>query len=498
MNCQQCKDILIEYLEDLLDAPQKQQVEDHLKACPTCQAEVEQMMRLQDRLVTNGENMANRDIEDDVLNLIIREQKKRLQQATTTASRSLKIRRTIMNSPKFKLAAAAVAIVAVIATLPFVSPSSKTLADVYEQIRQVPAFMYKMEMTITGAIMPGMPDGEAKIEGEVLASQDGKMRMITTTTGAVPGQESITQETYIIPEEKALITIMPEQKKYMETQFSDDMLERMKKQNNDPREMVKAMLKTNYVELGKSEIDGVEVEGYETVDPNLMAGIAEEVRLVLWIDVDTWLPFRTDMTMKMNKDSEMNGVIYYYWDVPVAADSFKPVVPDDYTPLASEPMQMPDISEEGAIEGLRFFAEIFGRYPESLNLMALMQEFAKVRQGAELTEAGKRLQERMRPGLEAQDGQTNEQKVVQQTMEMMRPVQSLGTFYMSLVADKKDPAYYGDVVGPQDADQVLLQWKVSDNERRIIYGDLSAETIVTGEAPDAGVVEEIQPQPQMQ
>ncbi len=493
MNCQQCKDILFDYLEDLLDAPQKQQVDDHLKACPTCQAEVEQMMRLQDRLVSNGENMANRDIEDDVLNLIIREQKKRLQHATTKASEGLKIRRTIMKSPRVKLAAAAVVIIAVLAGLPFISPSSKTLADVYEQIQQVPAFMYKMQMTVTGSMMPGMPDTEVEIDGEVLVSNDYGMKMTMTTGGAVPGQEPTTTETYVIPEEKAMITVIHAQKKYMEARFNNDMLDKLKKQNNDPREMVKAMLKTEYVELGKSEIDGVEVEGYETVDPNLMAGIAEDVRLVLWIDTETWLPFRSDMTIKMNKDSEMNGVIYYYWDVPATPDSFKPVIPEDYTALSSEPMAAPNATEEGAIEGFKFFADIFGRYPESLNLMDLMQEFAKIREGAELTEAGKKLLEKMRPALEAQDDQTNEQKVVQQTMEMMRPLQSLAIFYMSLMAEKKDPAYYGDTIGTDDADQVLLQWKISDNERRIIYGDLSAETIVTGEAADAPAPQEITP-----
>ncbi len=482
MNCETCKDICIEYIEDLLDAPQKQEVEDHLKTCPTCQAEFQQMMRLQDRLASNGENMANRDIEDDVLNLIIREQKKRLHQASAKASESLRIRRTIMKSPRAKLAAAAVVIIAVLAGLPFVGPSSKTLADVYEQIQQVPAFMYKMQMTISGAMMPGMPDGEIQQDGEVLASQDGSIRMIMTTTGAVPGMEHMTQEMYIIPEEKAMITIMPEQKKYMRAEFSDDMLDKMKKQNNDPREMVKAMLKTDYVELGKSEIDGVEVEGYETVDPNLLTGLAEEVRLVLWIDVDTWLPFRTDMTMKMNKDSEMNGVIYYYWDVPATAESFKPVIPEDYTPLASEPMQMPDISEEGAIKGLKFLSEIFGSYPESLNMMTLMQKFSALEDTDNLTEAGRKLLEKMRLATKTQDGQTDEQKVVKQTMEIMKPVQSLAMFYMALVADKKEPVYHGATVGPDDFDAVLLEWKVSDNEKRVIYADLSAETIPIAEA----------------
>jgi len=32
-------------------------------------------------------------------------------------------------------------------------------------------------------------------------------------------------------------------------------------------------------------------------------------------------------------------------------------------------------------------------------------------------------------------------------------------------------------VTPKDADKVLLRWKVSDNEYRVIFGDLRAKTV---------------------
>ena len=58
-------------------------------------------------------------------------------------------------------------------------------------------------------------------------------------------------------------------------------------------------------------------------------------------------------------------------------------------------------------------------------------------------------------------------------MEMIRPVQSLGMFYMMLEQGKKEPAYYGDTVTVQDAEKVLLRWKISDDQYRVIFGDLS-------------------------
>jgi len=57
------------------------------------------------------------------------------------------------------------------------------------------------------------------------------------------------------------------------------------------------------------------------------------------------------------------------------------------------------------------------------------------------------------------------------------PIRGLTWFYIGLQWDKKNPAYYGKTVTPKDTDKVLLRWKVSDSEYRVIYGDLHAETV---------------------
>jgi hypothetical protein len=50
---------------------------------------------------------------------------------------------------------------------------------------------------------------------------------------------------------------------------------------------------------------------------------------------------------------------------------------------------------------------------------------------------------------------------------------------MVLQWDKKDPEHYVKTVTPKDADKVLMRWRVSDNEYRVIFGDLHAETITS-------------------
>jgi len=53
----------------------------------------------------------------------------------------------------------------------------------------------------------------------------------------------------------------------------------------------------------------------------------------------------------------------------------------------------------------------------------------------------------------------------------------IGSQPCGLIDDRKDPAYYGRTVTPRDADKVLLRWKLSDKEYRVIFGDLHAETV---------------------
>jgi hypothetical protein len=229
-----------------------------------------------------------------------------------------------------------------------------------------------------------------------------------------------------------------------------------------------------YTELGRSVIDGIEVEGFQTTDPAWAgsAGAMETVNVILWVDVETWLPVLAEMDFKMNEQMQMSGVIYdYRWDVQADATDFEPVIPEDFTPFPTDGMKMPSMTEEAGIEGLQFFAEISGEYPKNLNLMSLMQETIK------LKDSQSPAAEQIRQKLE--EAQSEEEKATQ-IMDVMRPLQSLGMFYMTLVQDKKDPVYYGESVGPDDADAVLLRWKVSDDEYRVIYGDLTAQN-VTGE-----------------
>jgi len=370
-----------------------------------------------------------------------------------------------------RLAAAAVIILAMLGGVVFLSESGSgiALAEVLARVEQATAFMYKMKMTITGVMMPGAPAGKQEMQGTIIISNQYGMKMEMDTTDVNSGQK-MTQQVYVLPDRKAIFMIMPAMKRYVQMEFEDDILARIKKQNNDPREMIKQMIGCKYTDLGRSQIDGVEVEGFRTTDPAFAA--MESGDVTLWVDAETWLPVRTEMDFRPNEQTHMQAVVYdYQWDIPTSASEFEPVIPQDYTTIPGG-VKLPSITEDAAIEGLRFFAALAGHYPSKLDMMNLMQEIVSLKDSN--TPAAEQLRVKLKEA-------GSEEQQAAAVLETMRPVQSLGMFYMTLVQDRKEPVYHGRSVGLGDADAVLLRWKTSEDQYRLIFGDLSTADVNAAE-----------------
>jgi outer membrane lipoprotein-sorting protein len=373
----------------------------------------------------------------------------------------------IMRSRTTKIAAAAVIVIAVLAGLPFLpkDTASVTLAGVLERVEQAKAFMYRMKMHVTGSMVQGMSDVNQDMESTIIISNDFGMKMEIDMTDPNSGEKMI-QQIYVVPDSKLIVMVMHEQKRFTRMEFTDDLLAGVKKQNNDPREMIKQMMDAKYTELGKSEINGIEVEGFETTDPSIYGGTMGDVKTILWVDAATWLPVLVEMDMTINEKMRITGTIYdYQWNVPVDKSIFEPVIPADYEAFPTEGMKMPEMTEEAAIEGLKIFADLCGHYPKQANMMDVMQEISAVM---------------VKQVSKEKPGDMTETERVTKMMGTMRPVQSFALLYMTLVQDKKEPVYHGESVGPEDVGAVLMRWKTAENEYRVIFGDLSAGT-VTGE-----------------
>ena len=412
------------------------------------------------------------------------------QETSNEFSKSLKqppkthILELIMRSRTIKLAAAAVIMIAILLGLPFLpdGATSVGLAEVLAKVEQATAYMYKMnmQMKMTGFMGPNTPPMDMDMETTMFISRDFGMKAETTTVAGNTGEKSI-QTVYIILDEKKVVTLMLEKKKYMEMEFDDEWLAKMKQQNNEPREMIKQMMASEYTELGRSTIDGVEVDGFQTTDPAAVGGIAENVTLTLWVDAEKWLPVRSEIEFKMGDKMEVHAVVSEFnWNLPVTEEDFTPVIPEDFEPMASN-FQMPKMNEEGLIEGLKLFAELTGSYPKKLSMMELAQEMMGFMTDKNVLEKIRDKMPELRDLDEDELEKLDKDEVMMKSTQITQPLQSPGFFYMMLVQDKKEPVYYGETVGPDDAEAILLRWKISDDQYRVIFGDLSALDVTAEE-----------------
>ena len=465
MNCHECQELLLAHIEGLIDGPQAKDLTDHLTRCPACRQEELHLKTLRDRLNARGLDLAGGDLETSVLAGIVREQKHRLK-ADTNLKNPLPLRRRLMKNPITKIAAAAVVILGCFVGLSlFKQTSGVALADVLTRIEQIRAYLFQMTLTVTTQVTADQSMTQ-DIEGTILTAQGYGMKMTQTFKDPASGRSS-TVEQYVLPQKKTMISLMPEHRQYTRIELDETLAERMKQQNYDPHAMISRVLQCDYQTLGRSTIHGIEAEGFQTTDPTYLAGMGA-VDLTIWVDVKTSLPLRMDMDIQMKGKMSMHGEIHdFQWNVPVEASTFEPVIPDGWTDPIGGKIRMPALNEETAIEGLRRYAQLSGRYPKDLGLIDLMSDLK------DLMQADTPAATQLREGFKDLDKDTITQKV----LDVMLPIQGVAAFYMSLTQDAKDPAYYGRIVGPSDVSQVLLRWKVSDSEYRVIFGDLTAETV---------------------
>jgi len=231
-----------------------------------------------------------------------------------------------MKTP-FKLSAAAAIVIVAVSVFLFPT-NSVALADVYKKVQQVQAFLSHVSVTMTVSTTEEAPPQNMQMETDVTISNEYGMKVENTMQ--LPEQDmTVTQQMYIIPAEKRMVTILPAEKTYTTMALSDDQLDQMKQKNNDPRVLIRQMLDGQYTDLGFTEINGVKVQGFRSQTADADGNLTT----TLWVDVDTWLPVRLEITITMDKPQMESHVVIdrFQWNVPVTAADFQYTLPDDYT-----------------------------------------------------------------------------------------------------------------------------------------------------------------------
>jgi hypothetical protein len=296
--------------------------------------------------------------------------------------------------------------------------------------------------------MTGTPDSEIM----VYDSSEYGSRMDVCVKG------KIATRIYSPQDKNVSIMVIPEAKMYTRMSFTEEQRQQMAEREKDPREFVKLFLSVDHTELGRKTIDGIEVEGLEVDSPKVGGGMFENAVGRLWVDVKTELPVRMEIEgLSAGGKIQTNMVMdTFRWDEHLNASDFEPNIPSDY--ILQAETKMPDINEDNMIEGLRFFAELTGgRYPSSMATMTADHEIGEAWQ-----------QKYSRPP-------TNEE------LNMFYSLNAACRFYADLLQENKDVTYHGDKVTANDIDDELMRWGISENEYRVIYGDLRVETVVDKE-----------------
>jgi hypothetical protein len=394
------------------------------------------------------------------------------------------IGRKVMESKIARIAAAAVILIACFTGLNFwrSTGSGIALADVLARMEQVKAVKYKTTFKVFGSEDPN----ELWVDERYTYLMSKEYGWISTSEKRDPNGEEITGTIkYRYPHQKIReIQINHTQKRYTRrVTDSQAQNEQSQSQEDSLSSLIKEILSTKHESIGRSIIDGVEVEGFQTTDPNYnfegysykgprITNIKKDPQsdAKLWVNVKTLLPVRIEYLTSDTYDggetrSFLQQVDYNFdWDVSVDASAFEaPPIPDGYAIQD----RFPELAnEENAIGGLKQCVELFGNYPERIDLTYLWAESEKSE-----TTAALRLKEELKEltGLERDN----------KKMDALKPTRFLNKFYVGLA--KKDSAYYGKTVTTRDTDKVLMRWKVSDNEYRIILSNLGAKTVTAEE-----------------
>jgi hypothetical protein len=391
------------------------------------------------------------------------------------------IGRIVMKTRIIKLAAAA-ALITVCSTSLILwrnTGSGIVLADVLARVEQVKAFRCKGSFNMSGQMAPGKPY-QFETRSTFAMSQDYGYKLNIETPDPNGGQMPTT-EFYVSPQKKTFTQIAHKAKRYVRVGLDDAEAKQYRKQfsrYNDPGTLLKDIMACEYEHLGRSTINSVDVVGFRTTDPNYRSPLRGpgfkdlQIDIKVWVDVKTRLPVQYE-DLTSGHDQRGNPIDHRFvlhdfeWDVPVTSAEFEPPpVLDGYAVID----KLPGLNDENtAIQGLKRCVELFGDYLETVSdgagaLGVLLSAFEKSE-----TSLALRLKEEIK-------GFTEEEKLNRVT-DAGRPILRLIWFYIGLVQEKMDPAYYGKTVTPKDTDKVLLRWKLDDDHYRVIFGDLSVKTV---------------------
>ncbi len=461
MNCPECSELLVSYLDAGLADAERQAVTEHVKTCPSCRAELEGLQTLHDRLVSRGKAFSQSRLEDQVMNRIIREQNARLK-GTAQASAGLRIRSMIMKNPITKIAVAAAVLIAVWIAFYGLGSGRPAFAAVVQSILEARTALYKVvihtenesDQTMEGRFMdPGLErlviqpaDGNEPQQILVMDYVRGKvLAMIPDQKAAIEGE----LEGWSGPLDPAKLN-----------QF-EDLRRRIRLAQQGPDATVQY--------LGESQVHGRRVIGYRMDEAD------EET--TIWADTNSLLPVQINRSLKGKEQAPTVWVITdIEFNVPLDAAEFGTKVPEGY---AAQNFKVDGSTphEGDLLEMLRTWTDTTGRFPSELGFEA-MKEWTEALKAKRETEGRKSISEVERLDDPAVD------KVLQQDMPLLFKVFRGMAFVRNLSQGSIDWHYAGAEAALGDPAKTIFWYRPKDSQTyRVIYADLHVAEVAPDDLP---------------
>jgi hypothetical protein len=386
MNCAECKEILVAYVEGLLAEPQKQAVESHLKDCPPCRAELAELIALRNRLTANGKHLAQSDLENKVLNRIVREQNLKLRKV----SKQIQLWRIIMKSRITKLATAAAIIIIAALSITFLD-KSVTPAYALEQTIVANHTVRYLHIRFTDALHDEAKEFWVECDefGQIKNARMHMPEWDSPLDGAKVGiwkQNKV--EIYF--KKKNMLFVARDKT------VADHMLKLV--EENDPRLAVKRLQEKQVQGKIKIEIDepSDKAEPVVVTATYLPESSKPNQRLVLFVDQATKLVTAIEFYSLKNGEYQYTGAQEYYdYNQPIEAKMFtldETLIPDDAMRVDQTTQEVGLVQgqlsdEEVAVEVVRQFFEALiakdyakaGKLMEGIPADRMKQGFGKVK-----------------------------------------------------------------------------------------------------------------------
>jgi hypothetical protein len=432
MNCAEFKELLVAYVENLLDESREKTVSEHLKDCQNCRAEASELKALQGRLVKNGKALSESGLEDKVLNRVIQEQNVRLK-TVRKAGEGLNLRRIIMKSKITKVAAAAVIIFAVLTGINLLG-GTVTFADVAEQFLKARTVIFDFHIG----------EGEdSPVMHEIVVGQ-----RIRRTISNLPGMTQI-----LDVETGRMLALNDIDKTAVYVDIKGMLQEKTRGYIEFVREVLMELKDSEkVVELGEQEIDGRKAIGFSGRGNN-------NQELKIWADPKTAVPIRVELRLGREFFVVLKN---FKFDEHVDESQVSMKIPEGYK-LGETEINFTKGTEEDFIESLRIWAKLLldGEFPEVVGTEQYMKTMPLL---------GEKL---VKSGLSAEEVGKKVGMIFPRAMFFLQTLEMDGKY-----------TYAGKGVKLGDADKAIFWYRPKGAEKhRVIYGDLSVKDVAPEDLP---------------